>query len=671
MAVADRILVTGSQGFLGSHIVARGKSLGRAMVPTCRGASRGEALQLDVCDPQSVEEAFRRILPSTVIHCASYGVNYADQDPDLAMKVNICGSLRVLESAARYGTKRVVHIGSCFEYGDQAGPISEGAPLNPTAIYGATKAAVTLLLRERAKGLGIDLMVLRPFGMWGPGEPRHRLIPQVVEACLDGRPLKLTACEILRDYTYVEDMAEKILALATLPQVARGMVINVGSGRGVQLRDFVLSVARVLKGEQLMHFGQLAYRPTEMMSLVADVEQSRRLLGASREILLADGVNRMVTSLVASRSPASPHSVAYDVGASPMRTFAESVSDNPCERPELPLSEAKEVRPGRQLLSIVVPCYNEEEVIGETVKRLTLLCTQIADLDVELIFVNNDSSDSTWTQLKRFAEREPRIKLISLARNFGYQISTTAGIDAARGDAVVIMDADLQDPPELVVEMIGKWREGYDVVYGTRSTRLGESPLRMLITSWFYRLLNRISDVPIPLDTGDFRLMSRNVVNTLKAMPERDRFIRGMVSWIGFRQTAIPYRRAERFAGESKFPWSSLFSFAFDGITSFSTAPLRICAALGLFCASLALFGILYALYIRLFTDTQVEGWAALMISVLFVGGVQLLSLGILGEYIGRIYNESKHRPLYVAREYVGFDQGGPAMSRSPVVNSK
>jgi len=258
-----------------------------------------------------------------------------------------------------------------------------------------------------------------------------------------------------------------------------------------------------------------------------------------------------------------------------------------------------------------------------------------------------------------------------LARNFGYQISTTAGIDAARGDAVVIMDADLQDPPELVVQMIGKWREGYDVVYGTRSARLGESPLRMLVTRWFYRLLNRISDVPIPLDTGDFRLMSRNVVNTLKAMPERDRFIRGMVSWIGFRQTAIPYRRAERFAGKSKFPWSNLFSFAFDGITSFSTVPLRICAALGLICASLALLGILYAVYIRLFTDTRVEGWAALMISVLFVGGVQLLSLGILGEYIGRIYNESKHRPLYVAKEYVGFDQGGPAMSRSPIVDNK
>ena len=351
-----------------------------------------------------------------------------------------------------------------------------------------------------------------------------------------------------------------------------------------------------------------------------------------------------------------------------MRTFVESAGSNLCETAEVIAPAAQTKRP---LLSIVLPCYNEEEVLTETFNRLMLLSSELSDLDVEIIFINNASSDGTWPLLKSFSERDPRIKLICLARNFGYQISTTAGIDASRGDAVVIMDADLQDPPELIPQMIAKWREGYDVIYGTRSVRLGESPLRMLITRWFYRFLNRISDTPIPLDTGDFRLMSRNVVNTLKAMPERDRFIRGMVSWIGFRQVALPYKRAERFAGKSKFPWSNLFKFALDGIASFSTTPLRISVALGLMCAVVALLGILYSLYIRLFTDIRVEGWAALMISILFIGGVQLVSLGILGEYVGRIYNEIKRRPLYVAQEYVGFDRHGPAMSRSPVVDNK
>lgn len=349
----------------------------------------------------------------------------------------------------------------------------------------------------------------------------------------------------------------------------------------------------------------------------------------------------------------------------------ESFRDRPSDGSQVFASPSQDLRAARPLLSIVVPCYNEEEVIVETVKRLALLCDAIVDLRVEIIFVNNCSSDSTWALLKSSSERDPRIKLISLSRNFGYQASSTAGLDAARGDAVVIMDADLQDPPDLILQMVEKWQEGYDVVYGTRSARLGEPPLRMLVTRWFYRLLNRISEVPIPLDTGDFRLMSRNVVNTLKAMPERDRFIRGMVSWIGFKQTALPYRRAERFAGKSKFPWRKLFTFAFDGIASFSTAPLRISVALGMICASVALLGILYALYMRLFTNIRVEGWAALMISVLFIGGVQLLSLGILGEYVGRIYNEIKHRPLYVAKEYVGFDRDGPAMSRSPIVDNR
>jgi dolichol-phosphate mannosyltransferase len=219
--------------------------------------------------------------------------------------------------------------------------------------------------------------------------------------------------------------------------------------------------------------------------------------------------------------------------------------------------------------------------------------------------------------------------------------------------------------------MIAKWREGYDVVYGTRTERPGESAFKLATARGFYRLLNRLSDVPIPLDTGDFRLMSRPVIDTLRAMPERDRFVRGMVSWVGFKQTAIPYKRAERFAGESKYPLRKMLRFATDGILSFSTKPLQMSVGLGMFCAFLALAGILYTLALRLFTSIWVEGWTALMIAVLFIGGVQLICVGILGEYIGRIYSEVKNRPLYIVEEYLGFNQGGPAMSRSPVVNKK
>jgi dolichol-phosphate mannosyltransferase len=261
--------------------------------------------------------------------------------------------------------------------------------------------------------------------------------------------------------------------------------------------------------------------------------------------------------------------------------------------------------------------------------------------------------------------------LIDFSRNFGHQIAVTAGIDAASGDAVVLMDSDLQDPPEVIHEMVARWREGYDVVYGTRSEREGESALRLAVTRRFYRILNGLSDVPIPLDTGDFRLMARNVVSALRAMPERDRFIRGMVSWIGFRQTAIQYRRAARFAGQSHYSFPRLLGLATDGVISFSTKPLRMSVAAGMLSASIALIGIVYALYLRLFTSIWVEGWTAMMIGILFIGGVQLICLGIVGEYVGRIYKEIKSRPLYVVKEYLGFEDGAPSVSRSPIVNKE
>lgn len=322
------------------------------------------------------------------------------------------------------------------------------------------------------------------------------------------------------------------------------------------------------------------------------------------------------------------------------------------------------------LLSVVIPCYNEEAVINETFKRLNAFCSELDNLNVELIFVDDGSQDATRQLIKNQAAKDARIKLIGFARNFGHQIAVTAGIDSASGEAVVLIDADLQDPPEVVHEMVAKWRQGYDVVYGTRTDRPGESIFKKATARAFYRLLNRLSDVPIPLDTGDFRLMSRNVVDTLRAMPERDRFVRGMVSWVGFKQISLPYSRAERFAGESKYPLSKMLRFATDGILSFSTKPLQMSVGLGMLSAIFSLVAILYALGLRLFTNIWVEGWTALMIAVLFLGGVQLICVGILGEYIGRIYNEVKQRPLYVVQEYSGFNQAGPEMSRSPVVNN-
>ncbi|NGM46200.1 glycosyltransferase family 2 protein [Rhodobacter sp. SGA-6-6] len=310
------------------------------------------------------------------------------------------------------------------------------------------------------------------------------------------------------------------------------------------------------------------------------------------------------------------------------------------------------------LISVILPCLDEEEVLGETLARLDRMAADQPGCRFEFVFVDDGSRDGTAAILRAAAARDPRVRLLRFARNFGQQIAVSAGIEVARGDAVVLMDADLQDPPEVVGEMVALWRQGFDVVYGTRSARPADGMVKRGTARLFYAVINRLSEVPIPSDTGDFRLMSRPVVEVLRRMPERHRFIRGMVSWAGFRQTALHYERPERFAGRTKYPLRKMLAFAADGILSFSIRPLQLSIALGLVAAGLALLGIGYALFMRIFTSIWVEGWTALMLAVLFMGGVQLLCLGILGEYVGRIYSEVKRRPLYVVAERAGFDEG-------------
>lgn len=302
-------------------------------------------------------------------------------------------------------------------------------------------------------------------------------------------------------------------------------------------------------------------------------------------------------------------------------------------------------------VSIVVPCYNEAEVIDYTMTALIAFTRSIPHYTFELIFVNDGSADSTEEKLLAASDTDENIRVISFSRNFGHQIAVTAGIDASVGDAVVLIDADLQDPPEVIGQMIEKWEDGYDVVYGTRRSRDGETLFKKTSAKLFYRLLNRLSEVPIPLDTGDFRLMDRQVVDQLVAMPEKSRFIRGMVSWIGFRQIAIEYERSPRFAGESKYPLSKMMKFALDGLLSFSVKPLKLSILMGFICSGIAFFMLIYSVYVRLLTDHWVSGWTSLVDSVLFIGGVQLICIGILGEYVARIYKASQDRPLYVTKK--------------------
>lgn len=300
--------------------------------------------------------------------------------------------------------------------------------------------------------------------------------------------------------------------------------------------------------------------------------------------------------------------------------------------------------------SIIAPIYNELENLPELYPRIREVMDATGE-DWELILVDDGSRDGSTDVIRKLAQTDPRVRPVIFARNFGHQIAVSAGLDYSRGDAVVIIDADLQDPPEVIHDLIDKWREGYEVVYAVRAEREGEGWFKKTTASLFYRLIYKITDVKIPLDTGDFRLIDRKVVNVMSKMRERHRFLRGMGAWVGFKQIGVEYKRAARFAGETKYPFKKMLKLALNAVTSFSYFPLQLATYLGFISAGLSIIAIPVVVVLRVISAPQLTGQATTLISVLFLGGIQLISIGIIGEYIGRIYDEVKGRPLYIVSE--------------------
>ena len=306
------------------------------------------------------------------------------------------------------------------------------------------------------------------------------------------------------------------------------------------------------------------------------------------------------------------------------------------------------------MLSIVIPCFNEEACIPELHRRLTGAATKAVGDDYEIVLVNDGSRDGSWLSMQKLAAADPHVVGVNLSRNHGHQLALTAGLDLCRGETILIIDADLQDPPELLPPMLGAMREqAADVVYGVRRSRSGETAFKRATAHGFYRMLSRATEIDIPLDTGDFRLMSRRALDALLAMPEQSRFIRGMVAWIGFRQVPFPYDREERFAGTTKYPLGKMLRFAFDALTGFSSAPLKLASHAGLLLSLGSLLLLTYIAY-AFVAGQNIQGWTSLMLVVVVLGAVQMFVLALMGEYIGRLYNEVKGRPLYIVQEIAG-----------------
>jgi polyisoprenyl-phosphate glycosyltransferase len=313
-------------------------------------------------------------------------------------------------------------------------------------------------------------------------------------------------------------------------------------------------------------------------------------------------------------------------------------------------------------ISIVIPCYNEEACLAELHRRVSEAAMRAVGADFELVLINDGSRDGSWAAMQKLAEADPRLVAINLSRNHGHQLALTAGLDLCSGDRILIMDADLQDPPELLVDMMAEMdRQGADVVYAVRRARAGETAFKRATAKLFYRLLSRMTDVEIPVDTGDFRLMSRRALDALLSLPEQARFIRGMVAWVGFRQVPFLYDRQERFSGRTKYPLAKMLAFALDAVTGFSTAPLRMASHIGLWLVLASVLLLAYIAYGWL-TGSAIQGWTSLMLVVVVLGAVQMFVLGMIGEYLGRLYIEAKRRPLYIVSDIAGRAQGRPQL---------
>ena len=307
----------------------------------------------------------------------------------------------------------------------------------------------------------------------------------------------------------------------------------------------------------------------------------------------------------------------------------------------------------KSVYSVIIPVYNEEEVISESYKQLKKVMDKTNE-KYELVFINDGCKDKSPEILADLCKRDDNVVLINFSRNFGHQNAITAGMDYAEGDAILIIDADLQDPPEVMLEMIEKWKSGYQVIYGKRKERRGETFFKLFTAKVYYRILKSLTSVDIPVDTGDFRLIDRKVCDTMKKLPEKNRYVRGLVSWVGYRQTSVEYVREERFAGETKYPLKKMLKLALDGITSFSHKPLRVSTVIGFAFSILSFVYLLFVLLQKFFTDKTIQGWASTIAVLLFTQGVVLMMLGLIGEYIGRIYEEEKGRPNYIVDEVLG-----------------
>ncbi len=620
------IAVFGAGGFLGANLIRRllavrpdCYAVNHQHYVTWRLAGLLDDIRIfaDLTEPASVRAIFDRYGFKTIFNFAAYG-NYPKQkDARTIYATNVLGSVELLEIAAEKGFSAYVQAGSSSEYGLNCEAPEENAELKPNSHYAVSKIAAGYLAKYYGQVQKLPVIHLRYYSVYGPFEEPDRLVPQLIEQAAQKKLPPLVDPSISRDFIYVDDALDAtILAASRGVKQAPGASLNIGTGCKTTIEEMVETVRRVFQVDQKPVWSTMPNRSWDLKNWFGNPASAQKILGWKAETALETGLRQ--TAEWQARHKQIPMT---EVGA--------------------PLSQ-----PTR--LSAVIACYRDAQAIPVMQERLTKVFRDLR-VDYEIIFVNDASPDDSAEVLQRLTEQDSRVIVIEHSRNFGSQNAFLSGMQAATGDAVILLDGDLQDPPEVIADFFKKWREGFDVVYGRRVKRLG-SPLMAFCYKLFYRVFQRLSYVPIPVDAGDFSLMDRKVVRQLLALPETEQFLRGLRAWVGFKQTGVDYIRPERLFGQSTNNLGKNIGWAKKAIFSFSFVPLEMLSIAGVFLTGVSFLAIAGQIVAKILWPGVPHGVTTIITLILFFGGVQMLAVALIGEYIIKIFEETKKRPKFIRR---------------------
>lgn len=619
------ILVTGAGGFVGANLFHRLLAVRKDVFGVVRswpawrldGVDKAHVLEVDLMNEAELKTLADSIRPATVFWCAGYGAYAFEKDEDKIYRTNFIALEKFTGFLKPHGFRALVHAGSSSEYGLNCAAPREDAPMAPNSAYAVSKAAASNFIAYAGRVLGLPMVNLRLYAVYGPFEDFARLIPNLVAQGLQGTYPPLVDPDISRDFVYADDVCEAFIRAATrLTPEHYGESFNIGSGQRTTMRELAAIAKTVFHLQSDPVFGTMPPRAWDLKDWYADASKIEAAFGWKARTALDQGLQATAAWIQA----------------------ADRAPDAMTKRNR---------KPARTSASAIIACYRDEQAIPVMYDRLTKVFRAL-DMDYEIIFVNDGSPDDCEGVIHKLSQTDPRVLGITHARNFGSQMAFRSGMEMATKESCILFDGDLQDPPELVADFVAKWREGFDVVYGRRVRR--EMPLRWeILYKAFYRLFAACSPFRVPLDAGDFSLIDKRVVGWLLRCPERDLFLRGLRAYVGFKQTGVDYVRPERMFGVSTNNLWSNIAWAKRGIFSFSHKPLALLSSLGLILVAVSILVSLGFIIIRLIAPENVpQGLTTVLLSIFFFGAINLFAVGVVGEYIAKILEEVKGRPRLI-----------------------